>query len=165
MATVDSTTLPTATATSASVSPFPAATKTAACSVANVPTTVQTISFADKLLVTISQSGRLNHWVHVPLSGATPTDSSFLNPTPSHADSDVDATLLPFPHLTATTVFGGTKREFEVLGQTLATTLASAVLMRNPGEGRMVVLGLGLERADGGRAVFEELVGLCLECI
>lgn len=37
--------------------------------------------------------------------------------------------------------------------------------MRNPGEGRMVVVGVGLERADGGRAAFEELIGLCLECI
>jgi len=60
---------------------------------------------------------------------------------------------------------GGTKPEFEILGQTLATTIASAVLIRAPEEKRMLVLGVGLERADTGREGFEDLIGLCLEVL
>lgn len=147
-------------------SPFPARTRTATATISGVPTTVQSISFADKILLTVSQAGRLNHWVHVPLVSTSPVEAGLLNPSSYETEEDnVDATLLPMPHLTATTVLGGTKPEFEVLGQTLATTVASAILMRKQDEERMVVLGLGLEKADGGRAVFDELVGLCLECL
>lgn len=68
-------------------------------------------------------------------------------------------------HLTATTVLGGTKREDEVVGQTLATTIASAILMKRPSEQRLLVVGLGLEDAAEsltGRAQFDEAVGLVL---
>lgn len=77
--------------------------------------------------------------------------------------------------MTATTVLGGTKREEEVLGQTLATTLASAVLHRSPTEERMLVLGLGLQDVVKGvdgegeteedEEWFQEVVGLCLEVL
>lgn len=143
-------------------STFPAPSKTVSNTIAGVPTQVTALNFSDKLVLTISQSGRLNHWLHVPLSGGRPLDNGFLNPS---SETDVDASLLPFAHLTATTVLGGTRGEFEVLGQTLATTLATALLMRNPEEQRMVVLGLGLEKADQGREAFDELIGLCLECL
>lgn len=67
-------------------------------------------------------------------------------------------------------MLGGTKREDEVVGQTLATTLASALLMKRPNEERMLLLGLGVQGlGDGGEAserdVFEGLVGLCLEVL
>ncbi len=74
--------------------------------------------------------------------------------------------LLPRPDLTATTVLGGTKREDEVVGQTLATTLASAILVKRPSEERLLLLGLGLQRMgelDG--EWFESVVGLCLEVL
>lgn len=74
--------------------------------------------------------------------------------------------LLPRSDLTATTVLGGTKREEEVIGQTLGTTVASAVLMKRPSEERLLVLGLGLEDAASmNRTVFEEIVGLVLDCL
>ena len=76
-----------------------------------------------------------------------------------------DTSLLPRSDLTATTVLGGTKREDEVLGQTLATTVASALLMKRPSEERMLVLGLGLQglSANGMASdAFEEVVGLVL---
>lgn len=85
-----------------------------------------------------------------------------------------DTSLLPFPHLTATTVLGGTREEDVTVAQTLAVTLASAVVVKRPDEGRMVVLGLGLERmVDSGgerdgereRERFEGLIGLCLEVL
>jgi proteasome assembly chaperone 3 len=62
-------------------------------------------------------------------------------------------------------VLGGTKREEEVLGQTLATMLGSAVLMKRPAEERMLVLGVGLQGLRGGSEVFEEMVGLCLRVL
>jgi len=46
--------------------PFPATTKQAAGKVNGVQTEVVYIEFADKILVTISQRGRLAHWVRAP---------------------------------------------------------------------------------------------------
>jgi proteasome assembly chaperone 3 len=65
-------------------------------------------------------------------------------------------------HLTATTILGGTLPELGVLGQTIATQIASAVLTRDPGEKRMVVVGMGLDKSMSGREEFSELVGLVL---
>ena len=69
-------------------------------------------------------------------------------------------------HLTATTVLGGTKRDEEVVGQTLATTVGSAILIKRPQEERMLVLGLGLNgMAEMGRTEFDAVVGLVFECL
>lgn len=43
--------------------PFPAQTKQAAGVVRGVQSNVMVVSFSDKILVTISQSGRLAQWV------------------------------------------------------------------------------------------------------
>lgn len=43
--------------------PFPAATKQVAGLVNGVQTDVTTMNFSDKIMVTISQAGRLAHWV------------------------------------------------------------------------------------------------------
>jgi proteasome assembly chaperone 3 len=59
-------------------------------------------------------------------------------------------------HLTGTTILGGTIPELEVLGQTLATQIASAV------KTRMVVVGMGLEKSMSARQEFSDLVGLVL---
>lgn len=156
---------------SATSSAYPANTASASSTLSSTPTTAIRIAFSDKILLTVSQAGRLNHWIHVPLANVSPPDTSmpqqsmYAEVNSDAGDGQVDSTLLPYTHLTATTVLGGTKPEFETLGQTLATTIASAVLMSRPGEQRMLVLGLGLERADVGRKGFEELVGLCLEVL
>lgn len=163
--------LPTSTSSSqpyeVTPAPFPAVSRTASATLAGVPTTATLTSFADKILITISQNSNLNHWLHVPLIGDSPlTDpSTYITPAAPSEAGAVDSSLLPFPHLTATTVLGGTKGEFEVLGQTLATTIASAVVMKQPDESRMIVFGLGLAKADIGRDDFEGLVGLCLEVL
>ena len=43
--------------------PFPATTKTATASIKGAEATATTAYFADKILITVSQGGRLAHWV------------------------------------------------------------------------------------------------------
>lgn len=123
------------------------------------------MSFADKILITITSPASGNkfpHWVHVPLASSSSTmDPAMMSTT---ASGNSDNSLLPRSDLTATTVLGGTKREEEVIGQTLATTVASAILVKRPNEERMLVLGLGLQRSIGKEG-FEELVGLLLNVL
>lgn len=49
--------------------PFPAATKQVAGMVDGVKTDVMVMSFSDKIMVTISQEGKLAHWVCSIVSG------------------------------------------------------------------------------------------------
>nr|POE53296.1 hypothetical protein CFP56_28518 [Quercus suber] len=144
-------------------STFPAPSKSTSSITASASTTVSVISFTDRLLVTISQSGTLSHWIHVPLSSVS---ADPMNPSFTSAGGDTENSLLPRTELTATTVFGGTKREDEVMGQTLSTTIASAILVKRPGEQRLLVVGLGLgEMGSMGRHEFEEVLGLVLDCL
>lgn len=142
--------------------PFSAPTKSSDGLVLDIPTAVTCTSFSDKILLTVSQAGKLAHWVHVPLAT---TNADPMNPGMFH-NHDTTNELLPMTHLTATTVLGGTKRDDEIVGQTLATTIGSAILMKQPQEERMLVLGLGLTEASGmGREGFDAVVGLVLECL
>jgi proteasome assembly chaperone 3 len=142
--------------------PFPASSKTSSGLVKDVPTDVTCTSFSDKIFLTISQAGKLAHWVHVPLAT---TSADPMNPGMFH-NHDASNELLPMTHLTATTVLGGTKREDEVIGQTLATTIGSAILMKRPQEERMLVLGMGLNgTAEMGRTEFDAVVGLVFKCL
>jgi proteasome assembly chaperone 3 len=87
------------------------------------------------------------------------------NPYLDRDDDDPVSDLLPMHHLTATTILGGTVPELDILGQTLATQLASALKTRDEREARMVVLGMGLDKSMIGREEFSELVGLVLGVI
>ncbi|KAF1967394.1 hypothetical protein BU23DRAFT_542924 [Bimuria novae-zelandiae CBS 107.79] len=146
------------------VTPFPAPSKSHSTSISGHPTTATTLYFADKILITVTQYGRLAHWVHVPLD-VSATDSSL-----HHIHSDLDSSapasdLLPMHQLTATTILGGTVPELDVIAQTLATNVASAIKTRNERELRTVVLGTGLDRSMSGREEFSELVGLVLDVL
>jgi proteasome assembly chaperone 3 len=55
--------------------PFPAATKQVAGVVNGVQTDVMCVQFSDKILVTISQKGRLGHWVRNSASPPTQVPS------------------------------------------------------------------------------------------
>ncbi|KAK3660768.1 hypothetical protein LTR56_000526 [Elasticomyces elasticus] len=154
--------------------PFPAPSKTTSGIANNRLTTISRIAFTDRLLITILQGDRSpSHWVHVPLVSASSSEavnpmgrtSNYSYVDPEEEDRDVG--LLPRFDLTATTLLGGTKREDEVVGQTLATMIGSAVLMKRPSEERLMVLGLGLEGSLEGmsRQGFEEVVGLVLDSL
>jgi proteasome assembly chaperone 3 len=49
--------------------PFPAQTKTASSTINGTETTATLMSFADKILITVTQQGRLAHWVSRLLVG------------------------------------------------------------------------------------------------
>jgi proteasome assembly chaperone 3 len=87
------------------------------------------------------------------------------NPYLERDDDDLNSDLLPMHHLTATTILGGTIPELEVLGQTLATQIASAIKTRNERETRMVVVGTGLDKSMVAREEVSELIGLVLGVI
>lgn len=61
---------------------FPASTRTAAGAIDGVPTDVMVLGFADKIMVTITQGGRLAHWVRIILfPAAIPASFSPRNTT------------------------------------------------------------------------------------
>lgn len=43
--------------------PFPASTKTASATIKGLETVATAVYFADKILITVTQNGRLAHWV------------------------------------------------------------------------------------------------------
>ncbi|KAF2743015.1 hypothetical protein M011DRAFT_411337 [Sporormia fimetaria CBS 119925] len=143
--------------------PYPAKTTTTTLLLPphSIPTTITLTSFSDKLLLTVSQHGRLVHWLHIPLSLDSPT--STIPPADnfdSSGDPDQSHTLLPHPHLTATTILGGTGvPDLAILGQTLGTQIASLIVSRNERESRLLVMGLGLDPKMAGRDEYAELVG------
>ncbi len=49
--------------------PFPAPTKQIAGEVNGVKTDVMHMSFADKILITVTQNGRLSQWVRIVIQG------------------------------------------------------------------------------------------------
>jgi proteasome assembly chaperone 3 len=73
--------------------------------------------------------------------------------------------LLPLPHLTPTTLLGGTVPEREATGQLLAVQFASIITKKNRDEGRMIVCGLGFKSAELQQQSFLELVDLVGRCL
>lgn len=90
-----------------------------------------------------------------------PTARVSYNDDPDAPPSD----LLPRADLTATTILGGAHAERNTVGQLFATQIASAIATKNPDEKRLVVVGLGLEKATVGREAFMDLLGLVLGVI
>ncbi|CAN9347778.1 unnamed protein product [Alternaria alternata] len=145
--------------------PYPARTSTSTSMIKSIKTTATTVNFADKILITVTQNGRLAHWVHVPLDISATDASMTSNASLERDEDDPNSDLLPMHHLTATNILGGTIAELDVLGQTLATQIASAIKQRDDRETRMVVVGMGLDKSMVGREAFSELIGLVLGVI
>ncbi|USP80812.1 hypothetical protein yc1106_08086 [Curvularia clavata] len=144
---------------------YPARTNSATSTINGLETTARAVSFADKILITVTQQGRLAHWVHVPLDIAA-TDAPVTSNSYNHRDEeDPNSDLLPMHQLTATTILGGTIAELDILGQTLATQIASAIKQRDERESRMVVFGVGLDKSMAEREAFSNLIGLVLRVI
>ena len=52
--------------------PFPAKSKRGAGAVNGVQTEVESLSFSDKIMITVSQGGRLAQWVSLQLGAGAP---------------------------------------------------------------------------------------------
>ncbi|TGO74932.1 hypothetical protein BELL_0246g00010 [Botrytis elliptica] len=140
-------------------SPFPARSKTASAKVNGIDTNVSCLYFADKILITITQGGRLGQWMQVPLTSASPTSYDTSIPLPSAANESGDAygngngngngnMILPLEHLTPRTLLGAGGEKRERIGHLYASQIGSMILGRDPEERRTVLVGLGLELGE-----------------
>ncbi|KAG5981622.1 hypothetical protein E4U55_002734 [Claviceps digitariae] len=151
---------------------FPAPSKQITGIVNGVETQVTSLSFSDKLLVTISQEGRLSQWVllstcaktsnfleangekiQVPLMESSAGVVEMTLPTSGHG-------LLPSTHLSPTTLLGGGGDDRETLGHLYAAQIASHISLRSPDDRRTLVLGLGLSKSANEREAFFDLFEL-----
>ncbi|KAJ5882503.1 uncharacterized protein N7529_001175 [Penicillium soppii] len=139
--------------------PFPAATKQAAGLVNGIQTDVMVMNFSDKIMVTISQAGRLAHWLHVPMENLNPGTEGM------HTFSEGDDSLLPLQNLTTTTILGGYSPGQDTTGQLLARQIATAIATKTPNENRLLVVGLGLGKEMADRDAFFAIVDLVLQCL
>ncbi|KAJ5778928.1 hypothetical protein N7457_006648 [Penicillium paradoxum] len=139
--------------------PFPAITKQVAGLVNGVQTDVVIMSFSDKIMVTISQAGRLAHWLHVPMENQNPGTEGM------HTLSEGDDALLPLKTLTTTTLLGGYSSGQDTTGQLLARQIATAIAMKTPTERRLLLVGLGLGKIGEERDSFFAIVDLVLQCL
>jgi proteasome assembly chaperone 3 len=131
--------------------PFPAPTKQATGTIDGVPTEAASVSFEDKILVTLSQDGRLSQWIQVPLSAPSPATVEMALP---------NASLLPMSHLTPKTLLGGGGEEREALGQLYAVQIASHIARTDSEERRTLVVGLGLAKLEPRREAFFDVIEL-----
>ncbi|KAL6719651.1 hypothetical protein ACLMJK_001572 [Lecanora helva] len=139
---------------------YPAITKQAAAVINGKPTDVTSTQFLDKIMITISQDGRLAQWVHVPLETQSPNFGEQYIPSESNDDS-----LLPLPYLSPKTLLGGSTSERETVGHLYASQIASAIVARHPEETRTVLVGLGLTNLQNSREVFYDIIDLVLRCL
>lgn len=87
---------------------------------------------------------------------------------PSSASIDMalpGSSTLPSTHLTPSTLLGGGDSDRETMGHLYATQIASHLALRNPDEKRTLLLGLGLEKVDGGGEAFFDFLELVLQVI
>ncbi|CAD6445079.1 89321010-db96-4749-84f0-b60b21ba616a [Sclerotinia trifoliorum] len=97
-------------------SPFPARSKTASATINGVLTDVSCMYFADRILVTICQGGRLGQWIQIPLTSASPTSFDTAIPLPSSTSTLTSISnganmILPLEHLTPRTLLGAAGKE------------------------------------------------------
>ncbi|EHA47434.1 hypothetical protein MCOR27_001108 [Pyricularia oryzae] len=124
---------------------FPAPSRSATGNVNGVPTEATSMNFSDKIMVTLSQDGRLAQWFQVQLSAPSSAMVDMALPR-----SNIGS--LPPAHLTATTLLGAGGDERETIGQLYAAQIASFLSTRNPDEKRTLVLGLGMRKAETANA-------------
>ncbi|KAJ6261734.1 hypothetical protein Dda_2532 [Drechslerella dactyloides] len=138
--------------------PYPIFSATNFASIAAVPTTATVLGFADKIVLTISQSGRLSQWFQVPLDAAHP---AYLEAKSTRDDDDdADDGLLPLTHLTPKCLLGASTPDRQAQGQLYAVQLASLLAMKNIRETRTVLVGLGFDEAEHTSDVFLETLQL-----
>ncbi|OAF63208.2 hypothetical protein VC83_00374 [Pseudogymnoascus destructans] len=137
---------------------FPTHSKTAAGLVGGAETDISSLAFSDKILITISQGGRLSQWIQVPLSTASPT--AFDTALPAGGDDS-----LPAPHINPKILLGAGGEARETLGHLIASQIASLVLKREPEEARTILVGVGLLKVDLDRSAWFDLLELLAKVV
>ncbi|KAL2025100.1 hypothetical protein VTK56DRAFT_102 [Thermocarpiscus australiensis] len=132
---------------------FPTPSRRTTGTVNGVPTEVESLSFSDKIVITVSQGGRLAQWIQVPLSA--PSSASVDMALPGAGLS-----ALPSNHLTPKTLVGAGSEERQTTGHLYASQIASHLSLRDPNERRTLLLGLGLEKVEGGGEAYFDLLEL-----
>ncbi|KAK6365629.1 hypothetical protein LTS17_011015 [Exophiala oligosperma] len=141
--------------------PFPAPTKQVTGKINGTKTDVMYMSFADKILITITQNGRLSQWVTVPLLSDNPTQTDpYFQTTRSDEDS-----LLPSARFTPRVLLGAGGSDRETMGQVYASQIANAIVTKSPEESRSLMLGLGLAKVELDRDVFLQIIDLVLSVL
>ena len=113
------------------------------------------------MLDSLKDNNRLN-WLQlqVPLASSNPGRADHFLPSGS-----ADESLLPMPHLTASTLLGGSTPDRETIGQLYAVQIASAIALKNPDEQRPVVIGLGLAGLDTSRERYFDIIDIVTQCL
>ncbi|CAK7223695.1 hypothetical protein SEUCBS140593_005322 [Sporothrix eucalyptigena] len=129
--------------------PYPAKTNTATATVNGIPTEAEVTYFRDKILVLVSQSGRLAQWIQVPLSAPSAASVDAALP-PGLRSGNPSTGLLPSTHLTPRTLFGAGGEVRETFGQLVAAQIGSLLALRDSSDPRTLVVGLGLSLPSSG---------------
>ncbi|KAK9365750.1 hypothetical protein V1509DRAFT_632009 [Lipomyces kononenkoae] len=122
-------------------------------------------SFADKIMILVSQNGNLGKMYYVPLvasSSVRPYSHDML-PT----EDGEDYALLPLNHLTPVSVLGASPDDTE--GRIYAVLIASLICRQSPDERRLVVVGLaqglgGDSITDQNREMLMDVLEMVGEC-
>ncbi|PNP44297.1 hypothetical protein TGAMA5MH_03903 [Trichoderma gamsii] len=138
--------------------PFPARSRSASGLVNGVATEVTLLEFSDKIMITVSQEGRLAQWIQVPMMGTSAGIVDMALPSGKHG-------LLPSTHLAPKTLLGGGGDNRETLGQLYASQIASHISLRSPEERRTLVFGFGLAKAEKEQEAFFDLFELALKVL
>ncbi|KAL2268577.1 hypothetical protein VTJ83DRAFT_3423 [Remersonia thermophila] len=138
--------------------PFPAPSKRTVGTVKGVLTEVESVSFSDKIVITVSQGGRLGQWIQVPLSAPSAATVEMALP-------GAGLGALPSAHLTPRTLIGGGGEDRETLGHLYASQIASHLALRDPNDNRTLMLGLGLEKVEGSGDAFFDLLELVIQVL
>jgi proteasome assembly chaperone 3 len=166
---------------------FPARRKAVTGPVSGTSTDITRVDFSDKILVTISQGGRLSHWVsHLIFTRLThirpticemfhsrgtllayhkvtirqvqvPLESSSSGVVEMSLSTPAKQNLLPSTHLTPRTLLGGGGEQRDTLCQLYAAQIASRIALSAPDDRRTLVLGLGLELDRKATSVTSDL--------
>ncbi|KAK5077034.1 hypothetical protein LTR51_002721 [Lithohypha guttulata] len=137
--------------------PYPAQTRQASATINDTLTNITSMSFSDKIMITITQNGRLGQWVSVPLLADNPTTS---DPHFNLAQAGNEDSLLPVTRFQPRVLLGAGGNERETQAQLYASQVASLITTKDPSETRVLMLGLGLAKVDLSRETFLEILDL-----
>ncbi|KLU92835.1 hypothetical protein MAPG_11797 [Magnaporthiopsis poae ATCC 64411] len=132
---------------------FPAPHKIATGTVGGISTEASSMTFSDKIMVMLSQEGRLAQWIQVQLSAPSAAMVEMALPRTNIGS-------LPPAHLTATTLLGAGNDDRETIGHLYAAQIANFMSLKNPDEKRTLILGLGLRKAEADRETFFDVLEL-----